>query len=156
MRTYEHKDISYPEVEIELLNNIDKNFAEKLKGIIANLKEDGACVYNANFTAKAVGGDCVEGFVICQGNAYPGAIRHCWNKIGDDHFDLTKEFVWAKTRPSATFYYFPLEIFEPGVYAGDYTFRSKAVEIAKGVDESVNTEAKAMGSYNYINFVYVD
>lgn len=153
MKIYEHKNIKYEEATITPLVDFDENFREKLTSLNDKFQDEGACVYNAKITAEAIGGECVEGFVICMGAGFPGAIRHCWNKIGEQNIDVTKEFIWSTTRPNATFYYFPLDTFSPNAYSKNYSFNSNAVLIAAGVSNSVNTEAKAMESYNYINFL---
>src|ERR1700679_1166557 len=153
MKIYEYNKIKYRESEVKPIAEIDDSLAMKMEDIKADLKDDGACIYNAILAAKSANEECVEGFVICMGNGYPGAIPHCWNKMGDNYFDITKDCIWAVTRAAATFYYFPLATFSTDIYGSDYRFRSDAVQIAGAVSAAVNTEAKAMESYNYINFL---
>jgi len=49
--------------------------------------------------------------MILSGNSvHDRIIRHCWNKVGDVHVDITKNYVWSKlgVAQDEDFLYFPV------------------------------------------------
>lgn len=156
MKIYEHENTRYTEVNVQDLFKQEDELLQKIAKVASKFKDDGACVYNAKLSAEATGSECVEGFVIIMGNGYPGAIRHCWNKLGDIYFDVTRDMLWAVTRPESTNYYFPLETFNPEVYKNSYSFQSDVVKLAGDISKNVNNEAKKKEDYNYISFFTED
>ena len=157
----EHNGITYEEVEISKTSDV---IDEKLVSNLLNELKDEKCVENAIEIAKATNSKCVEGFVFClvtkQGEVGDKVIRHCWNKINNQYFDATNEYVWSRNKFIATkYHYFEIDEFEPSEYVfkdGNY-FISNAVEIAEQLDikwmkeiesEESNTEDKKKNDDN--------
>lgn len=111
--------------------------AEKLKD---KYEDCGACVLNSYLTGQATGATCIEGFVACKKLPLEfSVIRHCWNKIDNQNYDVTLEYIWSKTNDGYEYFYYPIAEY----YALDYdqqlvtatkpSFLSDAVRIAAGV-----------------------
>ncbi len=145
MQNIEFGGTQYQRVVIKsvLLN---KSLKQTLDSIKSKIKDDGACIQNAYFTAKATSASLIEGFVICK--QVPDVIfviRHCWNKIGGDHYDVTNDYIWSKLKQKTAHYYYPIvehkcldyETNQQDVFK--IRFLSNAVEIAKGIQEEIYT-----------------
>ena len=139
MATIEHKGIVYEEVDI--LSSSEVIDLEKINQIKSDFEKE-KCVENACEVAKVLNIKCVEGFVICMvtngSEIDDKVIRHCWNKIDDKYFDVTKDFVWPEFNFIAQkLSYFPIGEYEHSDYSFENgkLFNSEAVQIAKELDE---------------------
>jgi len=136
MMTVELKGVLYRETHVTSADEaIDLT---KLKSIVGELKDDGQCLHNAYITARAFENNeviCVEGFVHTSTSNDARMIRHCWNKIGSTHFDVTKDFIWAKKSTQGKFNYFPVQEFQHSEYATGQKFLSQAPKIAAEIEQ---------------------
>lgn len=146
MEVINHKGVDYNKADVQPTESVISK--ESIQDIVFEKEK---CVKNAHQVADKLKILCIEGFVVCfvtDGKSMgQKVIRHCWNKIGDKHFDVTKDFVWGKFEFAAQeFYYYPVAEFSPSQYNFLTTdlFLSDVVEIAaeldKGLQEEVSKE----------------
>src|SRR5688500_1419148 len=94
---FNHGGYLFREVQIsETDKAIDLNLIQQ---IVPGF-EHGKCLGNSIQAAKTLNATCIEGIVDCSvrngDRTDYHVIRHCWNKIGNVHFDVTKHFIWDK------------------------------------------------------------
>lgn len=100
--------------------------------LLIDYSENGQCFGNAYKIANEFGAKCVEGIVIMKLETEEGdkgyVIAHCWNKLGDLSFDVTKDFVWANNGLKADYMYCPVNEYNADSYvpneSGEIEFKS--------------------------------
>ena len=107
--------------------------------------DNGKCLGNSIEAARILNATCIEGVVECRVRNVDRTdyhiIRHCWNKIGDVHFDVTRDFIWDKSSRLKQFIYFPIAEYKPSEYVpvnGEVFFLSDAPKIAQELNSELN------------------
>lgn len=91
------EETTYEQITIEdTLSVVEKEVIEEVKG---KLKLS-LCVRNAYEISLLTGALMVEGFVynvlLTEDGPDYNVIRHCWNRIDDKYFDVSKDYVWSQ------------------------------------------------------------
>lgn len=142
----EHEGVIYNSIEVvkaeTVINIVD------IEELISKF-ENSKCVQNSHLIAEKINIKCVEGFVYCMvanGDRIDDKIiRHCWNKVDDNYFDITKDFIWDETDIPKKFIYFPIAEYESNEYdfSQEKLFLSNAVEIAAAIDKELQESLKS-------------
>lgn len=137
-----HNGKNYNHIEInEMSDCFDVSKIEHIKSKF-KISE---CVRNSYYVGKEINSKCIEGFVLLKisvDNELQGkVIRHCWNKLGDSYFDVSKEEIWNNHEYQViNALYHVVSEFEANEYSkfencvGNLPFLSDAVQIAGELD----------------------
>ena len=109
------------------------------------------CVMNSILIAEKFGAKIVEGvtYVIAfkqEVGCGDHFIRHAWNKIGEDYFDVSADYVWPMFElTDAKYYYIPLAEYDFAEYnpVGTDKFMTNAVEIANKLNAASAAEKES-------------
>ncbi len=97
-------NLIYKEILLTKIENITQiDFST-----LSDLMIPNQCLFNSYKVAKLTNSLCVEGFVFIKVDKTGSFFVHCWNKIDNNHFDLTKDSVWSKNGKETECHYFPV------------------------------------------------
>ena len=100
----EFKNIIYKEVKLTEGPNIDIK-------ILKNISQN-TCLKNSYHVAKKTSNiTCIEGVILLKIEIKGVFFAHCWNKMDNNHFDITKNVIWSKNREKYEIMYFPVAEF---------------------------------------------
>jgi hypothetical protein len=131
----------YKEIDITKIENITQIDSSNL----SILMKQNQYLFNSYKVAKLTDSLCVEGFVFIKVDKTGSFFVHCWNKIDNDYFDLTKDSVWSENGKEIECHYFPVDeyLFEnynvsENEINQELKFLSKTQEIVDGLQAEIN------------------
>ena len=108
----DHKGIDYHEV---LVSPTDEVVEFKQLESLLKIINQNKCFGNSYETSKLTGALCIEGFIVSivtdEGQRQPKVLMHCWNKLGENYFDVTKNYVWEGFQLEGEYHYYPVQEF---------------------------------------------